>query len=148
MISHVLRNSLISIGCGFLVEYAGIFLGEDFLHDFLKHNLVTILIALMAINATTMGVVLTKVRDMVDKKGAGGECFKETRQQMLLAMKEQVCLIILAIFFLILQSSSFVSKQNDLLVVINSFVLAVFVYGLMVLYDTAKGVLIIVDFEG
>ncbi|MCG6480726.1 hypothetical protein K6U43_13975, partial [Vibrio parahaemolyticus] len=68
MIGHVVKTTFIALGVGFLAELANSWLGSEFLHKFLAQNLVTILIALLAINATTMGIVLTKIREMVDSK--------------------------------------------------------------------------------
>ncbi len=52
MIGHVVKTTFIALGVGFLAELVNSWLGSEFLHKFLAQNLVTILIALLAINAT------------------------------------------------------------------------------------------------
>ena len=147
MISHVLKTSLISLGVGFLTEIINGWLSTQFLSKFFEANLITILVALLAINAATMGIVLTKIRDLIDKSG-GAEFFKKSRAQMLLAVNEQVGLIVFATVLLTIKSGAPISAITNLPFLLNSIVTAVFVYALIILYDTAKSVLIIVDYEG
>lgn len=147
MIGHVVRTTFIALGVGFITELTNLWLGSEFLHTFLAQNLVTILIALLAINATTMGIVLTKVREMVDSKGSAG-CFKRTRDQMLLSIKEQIALVVIAISILSIKGSEHIIAIDNAELLLNVAIIGVFVYSLMVLYDTAKSVLIIIDFDG
>ncbi|WP_260865078.1 hypothetical protein [Shewanella sp. KCT] len=142
-----MKTTFIALGVGFIAELTNSWLGSDFLHKFLAQNLVTILIALLAINATTMGIVLTKVREMVDSKGSAG-CFKRTRDQMLLSIKEQIALIVIAIGILSIKGSEHIIAIDNVELLLNVVIIGVFVYSLMVLYDTAKSVLIIIDFDG
>jgi len=147
MIKQVSRTAFISLGVGFLVELLRNWLSSNFLQDFFEGNLVTILVALLAINAATMGIVLTKIRDLIDKRG-GAKFFESTKKNMLLSVKEQIGLIILATIALSIKSSPLVANVQNLSLFLDSVVTGIFVYALLVLYDTAKGVLIIVDFEG
>ncbi|MFY8352505.1 hypothetical protein AAEU29_18320 [Pseudoalteromonas sp. SSM20] len=147
MIAHVVKTTLIALGIGFLMELSNSWLGSEFLHKFLTQNLVTILIALLAINATTMGIVLTKVREMVDSKG-GANCFKSTRDQMLLSVKEQIALIVVSVVVFSIKGSKHIKDIENAELLLNVLTIGVFTYSLLVLYDTAKSVLIIIDFEG
>lgn len=147
MIKQVLTTSFISLGIGFIAELLNIWLGTNFLYSFFESNLVTILVALMAVNAATMGIVLTKMRDLIDKNG-NAETFKRTRSNMLLSIKEQIGLIVLATVVLSIKSAPAVQAIENMPLLFNSIVTGIFVYALLVLYDTAKGVLIIVDFNG
>jgi hypothetical protein len=147
MIKQVLTTSFISIGIGFLAELLNVWLGSKFLYGFFESNLVTILVALLAVNAATMGIVLTKMRDLIDKNG-NAEAFKKTRRNMLLSIKEQIGLIILAAIVLSVKSAPVVQSIENMPLLFNSIVTGIFVYALLVLYDTAKGVLVIVDFNG
>ena len=144
---HVVKTTFIALGVGFLAELVNSWLGSEFLHKFLTQNLVTILIALLAINATTMGIVLTKVREMVDSKGGAG-CFKSTRDQMLLSIKEQIALIVISVVLFSIKGSEHVKAIENFELLLNVLTIGVFTYSLLVLYDTAKSVLIIIDFDG
>jgi len=147
MITQVAKTAFISIGIGFIAEIANSWLGTPFLHTFFENNLITILVALLAINATTMGIVLTKIRDLIDKNG-GAEFFKSTKENMLLSIKEQIGLVALATMVLTVKSAPTVTAVSNLSLLLNAVVSGIFVYALIVLYDTAKGVLIIVDYDG
>ena len=144
----VVRTTFFSLGIGFFIEVVNIWLESPFLHKFLENNLVTILVALLAINAATMGIVLTKVMDIVDKNnGQGIDCFSSTKAQMLLSIKEQIIIIILSIGLLILTSSPIMKDIKNAELLLNSTITACFIYSLSILYDTAKGILIIVNFS-
>ncbi|WP_348826714.1 hypothetical protein [Halomonas sp. RT37] len=147
MIKQVLVTSFISLGIGFLTEMLNVWLGAKFLYVFFESNLVTILVALLAVNAATMGIVLTKMRDLIDKNG-NAEAFIKTRSNMLLSIKEQIGLIILAIVVLSVKSAPIIQSIENMPLLFNSIVTGIFIYALLVLYDTAKGVLVIVDFNG
>ncbi|EHD0108203.1 hypothetical protein JZN53_004304 [Vibrio parahaemolyticus] len=147
MIGHVVKTTFIALGVGFLAELVNSWLGSEFLHKFLAQNLVTILIALLAINATTMGIVLTKVREMVDSKGGAG-CFKRTRDQMLLSVKEQIALIVISVVLFSIKGSEHVKAIENAELLLNVLTIGAFTYSLLALYDTAKSVLIIIDFDG
>ncbi len=147
MIKQVLTTTFISLAIGFILEIANVWLGTTFLYTFFESNLVTILVALLAVNAATMGIVLTKMRDLIDKKG-NAEIFKSTRANMLLSIKEQITLIISATIFLSIKTAPSVNSIENMPLLLNSIVAGIFVYALLILYDTAKGVLVIVDYEG
>jgi len=112
----------------------------------MNDNLLTILIALLAINSATTGIVLTKIRELVELHGKA-ELFSPTRSQMVLAVREQVGLIAFAIVLLTLASSPVFQGSTNLKLLVDSLVCGVFFYALHILYDTAVGVLVIVDFR-
>lgn len=147
MIKQLLTTLLISLGAGFVCELVNLWLGTTFLDGFFEANLVTLLVALLAVNAATMGIVLTKIRDLVDKSG-NSEIFQNTKKNMLLSINEQIGLIVTATVVLSIKSSPVVSSIDNMPLLLNSIITGIFVYALIVLYDTAKGVLIIVDFKG
>jgi hypothetical protein len=58
----------------------------------LKSNITNLQVALLAVNAATLGIVLTKIRELIDKIGKS-EAFEATRKEMMMSIKEQVALI-------------------------------------------------------
>ncbi|MCP5147196.1 MAG: hypothetical protein H6986_03670 [Pseudomonadales bacterium] len=147
MITQIAKTSLIALAVGFIFELVSSWLESDYLQNFFADNLITILIALLAINATTMGIVLTKMRDLIDKHPGGANLFSATRSNMLLAVKEQLALICLAVMILTLQSSPNLPSIENVPLFLDSIVAGIFAYALIILYDTAKGVLIIIDYD-
>lgn len=147
MIKQILTTSMISIGTGYLCQLAQSMGQSQYLNDFLKGNLITLLVALLAINSATMGIVLTKIRDLIDKKGVGAESFYSTKEEMLLSIKEQIVLIFLAVALLTIGGSSLITRSTELSSGYWVLINAIFIYAMIVLYDTAKSVIIIIDYE-
>lgn len=146
MISQILTTLLKSIGIGYLCHVAQAWLGTSYFNSFLQNNLVNILIALLAVNSATMGIVLTKVRDLIDRHG-GAEAFKQTREHMLLSIKEQISLIILAVSALSAAEAKIVAETTELKAFIFISLGTIFAYAMFNLYDVSKSVLIIIDHE-
>ncbi|HIF5657328.1 hypothetical protein [Vibrio parahaemolyticus] len=84
---------------------------------------------------------------MVDSKGGAG-CFKRTRDQMLLSVKEQIALIVISVVLFSIKGSEHVKAIENAELLLNVLTIGAFTYSLLVLYDTAKSVLIIIDFDG
>lgn len=141
MITSILKSSLISVGIACLGTFLLESIGSSYLFDFLKANVINIQIGLLAINTATLGVVLTKLRDLVDK-GIPLSKFSTARSEMLLSIKEQVALIIAALLILSIESAASIpfSIPPEL---IRILLLSCFVYSLMILYDTAKSVFVV-----
>lgn len=139
----IARSSLYAFSLQSLLSY----LGSSFLEVFFKNNLITILVALLAINAATLGLVLTKIRELIDKKGGGSEFFISTKSNMLLSIKEQLVLIVLSVIFLSARYSEIVNAVDEAVYFFNVAVLFVFFYALHVLYDTAKSIVLIIDYD-
>lgn len=137
----VMRSALISVGIACLAYFALNAIGSSYIFDFLKANLVNIQIGLLAINTATLGVVLTKLRDLVES-GVPMSSFAKARREMLLSVKEQVALIVAALALLSLNEATAipVSVPADLLQIL---LIACFAYSLLILYDTAKSVFVV-----
>lgn len=147
MIKQVLTNTLFAIGIGYICQLLQSFCQSDFLLTFLKNNLITLLIALLAINSGTMGIVLTKIRELIDKAGAGSEAFQSTKNEMLLSIKEQIALIVISVALLTFADSHIVKESQELAKIYPVFLFSIFAYSIINLYDTAKSVLIIIDYD-
>lgn len=146
MIKQVLTTSCMAIGIGYICHLAQSVGETQHLTEFLRHNLITLLVALLAINSTTMGIMLTKIRDLIDKAGGGAECFNNTKQQMLLSIKEQVTLIVVAAALLIAGGSVLTIGSEEARSAYSVALSAIFAYSMLNLYDNAKSVLIIIDY--
>lgn len=141
MIANVGRSFFISLGIAFLSFYALEGIGSDYLIKFLRENIVSLQIGLLAINTATLGVVLTKLRDLVEK-GVDPATFSTARNEMLLSIREQVALIISALVLLSLDSAK--SLLFPIPVELTQILLiSCFVYSIMILYDTAKSVFVV-----
>lgn len=155
MILQTFKISLISLSLGFIFNLMQGWVGSCYLSVFLHENLITLLVALLAINSATMGIVLTKIRDLIEVEKAKSEdegakaaaCFGLTRANMLQSVKEQISLIVVAVVIFILADSDSLAAIKNFNMLVQSCIIGIFAYSLMILYDTSKGVLIIVDYD-
>lgn len=147
MMKQVLTNTLVAIGIGYVCQLLQSFCQSQFLIVFLKANLITLLIALLAINSGTMGIVLTKIRELIDKAGAGSEAFQATKNEMLLSIKEQIALIVISVILLTIADSELAKQSKELTTIYPVLLFSIFSYSIINLYDTAKSVLIIIDYD-
>lgn len=141
MIASIAKNFLMSVGIACLASFILVSIGSDYIFKFLQQNIINIQIGLLAINTATLGVVLTKLRDLVDK-GIPLSRFSSTRKEMLLSIKEQMALIISALGILSLKDATsvpFKIPEN----ILRILLITCFVYSLTILYDTAKSVFVV-----
>lgn len=141
MIASILKSSLISIGIACLATFLLESIGSRYLFEFLRQNVINIQIGLLAINTATLGVVLTKLRDLVDK-GIPLSKFCAARSEMLLSIKEQMALIIAALIILSTENATSIPVHIPAELT-RILLLSCFVYSLMILYDTAKSVFVV-----
>lgn len=132
--------TVIGLAAGALSHLAG----SSYLETFLDANLLVVLIALMAINTTTVSVILTKMREIADAHPDVD--FASTRRSMRAATLEQLVLIVVAAILLAAKGSPWLPAHvPHAAFVITSLLIAVFAYALQVLFDTAKAVYVILD---
>jgi hypothetical protein len=144
MMEHAKNISLFLI-IGLIITFLANWLQSDFISKFLSANLITLLIALIAINATTLSVVLTKIRELADRHGGD---FSRTATEMKTSILEQVVLVIFAGVIEIIGSSSLISSKLPVITFIsNVFLTGIFSYAIYILYDTANSVFVILNFE-
>lgn len=143
---HLLRNILIAIGGAFLLVQIQDLFHSKYIVTFLDNNLVSLLIALLAINSASLGIVLSKIRELVDS-GKGGESFSKTKSEMLFSIREQIFLIFLSLVLLMFYDSQMLTDFPKLKPIIEISVVACFTYAMLVLYDSARSIFVILDFK-
>lgn len=139
------KNISLFIFIGLIVTYVSERLQSIFITEFLSRNLITLLIALLAINTTTLSVVLTKIREIMDKLGGD---FSRTAKGMKKNIIEQVVLVISAFVIQVIGTSSIIiARFSSITFISNVLLIAIFFYALYILYDTANSVFVILKFE-
>jgi len=86
------------------------------------------------------------MRELIDKYGDQSS-FDKSKAEMLLSVKEQFALIILAALSQTALSSALLADHSRFKDALTVFVCGIFVFSLMNLYDTAKSVLIVIDYK-
>lgn len=143
---EIFNQTAKSVGIAIIVELILNWLKAPFLHNFFNANLITIVVALLAINTTTLGIVLSKLRDLMDQVG-GGDFFTKTKRSMLMSIHEQISLIVIATALLSTQGAAVIQEIDNLPFIFNVSITATFVYALLTLYDTARCIFIILDYD-
>jgi hypothetical protein len=141
----LIKDIGISLVVAYFVRLLEVRIDSDFLIPFLTGNLVTILIALLAINAATLGIILTKLRDISDALEEPQK-FNGTRKEMLKSLHEQIILIALSGLVLILLGSRLLVLA-PFFIYLKILLVSIFVYAMLILYDTAKGVFVLLKGE-
>lgn len=144
MIKSISRVALTSIGVACIFQFMLHIIQSQFVFLFLKSNITILQVALLAINGATLGIVLTKVKDIIDKNGKREE-FMSAKREMLLSIKEQVALIIISLAVISLATAKCppFNFSNEIYQIL---LIASFLYSLQILYDTTKSVFLILDF--
>ena len=139
------KNISLFLLIGLILTAVTNWLESDFIVDFLSSNLITLLIALIAINTTTLSVVLTKIREISDRLGGD---FSNTAREMKLSLVEQVILVVVTTITQVMKESVLVASAFPSIGFISSVIMiGVFAYAIHILYDTANSIFVILNFE-
>jgi len=132
----------IFFGISIILEILMVSIESTYLCKFLKDNMLTILLAFLAINTATLGVIASKVQEIIAKYS--NATFSNTINEMYFSLKEQVLLLIVSLIILICQDSKVICfVYKDL--IFNSGMTSVFFYSIYVLWDTGKAVFVITN---
>ena len=133
----------IVLGAGLL--FLNKLLGSDFIITFLKKDLITILIALFAINTTTFGLILTGITNIIGSQKCN---FEPTIKELKLSITEQVIYIIIAVIVMsIIEGGWYKLSPNYIKYMLEICLTSVLVAALSNLHDTATAVFIILEHE-
>jgi len=128
-----------------VVQYLIGVIQSNSLFVFFNDNLVLLLVALSAINNTTLGVIMSKLKEISKEYFTD---FSEVIRQMKISIKEQLILILVGTSIQILCGSSLLFFKNDTFLYISQVLLIfIFLYSLYILYDTANMIFDILNFE-
>jgi hypothetical protein len=121
-------------------------IGTDLLLVYLKTNLTTVQLGLMAINTATCGLVVSKLQEIKEKHQEID--IKPITKELLDSLKEQIILIIVGVMLMLLIDGDFINKINYcdyIKFVLETFLIAVFINSIQVLWDTGKSVFVLIN---
>lgn len=142
-IKNIFRQSPAFILISFIICLLSELLKSNFLINFLKNDLIIILITILAINTATSSILLSKLRDLSEKNSKSN--FFSSYESLQSSLYEQIILIILAIVFLMLDSSAIINmvfKYHNL--TFNTLITSIFIFSIDILRDTGNAIFIIV----
>lgn len=141
----IIINTSISVSIALFLVFIQFALKSDYLILYLKDNIITILIALLAINSATMSIILSKLRELMDKFPSS--TFENTKREMILSVKEQIFLILIAATLLIIKYSKVYINSHISDIFVDTLLIATFIYALRILYDTATSVFVLLEYK-
>lgn len=141
-----IKNYSFYLILGWVLVIFSNFIESDYLTNFLRENIVILLIALFAINTTTYSVIMTKLKEIQD--ASKEKDFSNTIAQLKVSVVEQVAYILIAVFVLMLDGSSkFTNISTELHFYTAILINAVFIASLDNLRDTSSSIFVVLDFE-
>ena len=140
-----LADFVIYLLIGVVIHAVSTWLQSDFIETFLDENLITLLLALLAINTTTISVIMTKLREISDQAGIS---FDRTIHSMKSSVVEQVVLLAFAVVVSVLKSSNVINSAfTNANFIANVLLISILLRAVYILYDTANGVFVIAQKE-
>lgn len=140
-----IKDVIFYLAIGYTVVGISSWLDSHFLHDWLKQDLITLLVALLAINTTTSSVIMTKLKEIADKSGVD---FSATIGQLKNSIFEQIIFVVIAAVVLILVGSQKILAMHILVeFILDGILAAVFVAAIHNLSDTASSIFVILRYE-
>ncbi|MEN8929234.1 MAG: hypothetical protein ABF242_09955 [Flavobacteriales bacterium] len=136
------KNISFYILIAFILCLVSKYLKSDFLFKYLVDNIIGLLLTLLAINTATLGLIASKIQDMLEKQPKMS--FKSTTREMKFSLTEQVILITVSIVSLIILHSTIINFEFKELL-LNTILVSVLIYSVSILWDTGKAVFVIID---
>lgn len=127
------------------IQWFSSLIESSFFSDFLERDLITLLIALLAINVTTISVIISKMQEL-----AGQGRLDQTRviDEMQFSIVEQIALLVLASLLLVIKKSFWLaSNATDLASKIEISLIATLVYAIWILFNTGSSIFVIARIE-
>lgn len=141
---RIFKNILMYFAISFIIMIVSDSLGSSFLLQFLKKDLLTILIALFGLNVAILSILISKLSD--SKKKYPGLELREITHEMKLSLIEFIVLIAIALLCLILMGSEkFAFQFKDL--TFSTLLLSTLIYSLVIIWDTGNSIFVLVQEE-
>lgn len=117
-------------------------LSFKFLFNYLRQNVIGVLLAMLTINITMLVLIASKIHDTLIQYPKLN--FSNTKKEMKISLLEQAILILLSIICqLILDNSKISYEDKDFAV--NTILITVLIYAVSILWDTGRAVFIFND---
>ena len=144
--SDLLKQICVDIVLAGMAVFFSSVLHSEFLTKFLDQNLIVLLLALTAINGSTVGIIVGKMSDIMSRNQ--GIKFDKTRAALKAANSEQLVVVIIAVFIQILRNSTAFSALIPRQALVLEIVLtACLVHSIQIVFDILNSVFILVDHD-
>jgi hypothetical protein len=139
---NTLKNISFLLVMSFIYSLVADKLQSVFIFIYLKDNIISILTTLLAINTATLGLIASKIQDVIIKYPTLD--FNNSMSEMKKSLLELFMLIILSLISLLFSESPIICFEfKDIF--FNTILLSILLYAVNVLWDSGKAVFIIID---
>ncbi|MBK7344714.1 MAG: hypothetical protein IPJ06_17455 [Saprospiraceae bacterium] len=143
MTMNYIKNIALFIVVSIVVKLLSDYLESKFLIEFLEDDLITILITVFAINTATNSLLITDLAKLAKSKEIK---FKNSYEQIRIAIAEQLILVMLGFLLLIIRGTS-QGLPMEIMYIVDTLLIATFVFALDILRDTALAVFKLIEFR-
>ncbi|WNH09957.1 hypothetical protein [Thalassobellus suaedae] len=138
----LIKNISFFIVLAIIITLIGKALESKFLFTYLQENIIGLLLTLLAINTATLGLIASKIQDIITQYPKFD--FSSTIKEMKVSLLEQIILIAVSVICLLLLDSTKITYQYKS-VVSNTILTAILIYAVNILWDTGKSVFVIIE---
>ena len=143
---NTLRQASIALGLGGAIVICSRLLASSYLSSFLDDNLIILLLALTAINGSTVGIVVGKMSDIMARDSS--RKFTVTQKALKAANAEQLLLVVLALAIEIAKHSNTLPQAiPHQALIIDAVLAACLIQSLQIVFDMLHSVFVLVDGE-
>ncbi len=138
----ILKNISFYLVISYIICLGAYLVNSSLLFEYLHENIIGLLLTLLAINTATLGLIASKMQDLL--KDFPNFSFKDSIREMKISLIEQICLIISSVLIIIIHGSKmleFPHKNFTLDVLLSTVV----VYSIAILWDTGKAVFVVIE---
>ncbi len=122
------------------------YLKSDYLWKYLLANLLSIQVAVLAVNGATLGLTLARLRELSEQNPEFE--FENVLHDILFSFKEMIGLMAVALLVGMMSSSAIISIGFFKPYVLESILFAAFGYTIYLLYDFIHGLCVLLGFKG
>jgi hypothetical protein len=141
----MIKNICLCLVAGFILSISSYWLESNYIIDFSKDNLLLLIVALFAIQISSVSFILSRIKEI--QILAGGD-FTKTVQEIERTVLEQLLVVISTALILIFTTSDVASNYIQYHNVISStFLSAVLICEILIIWDTAKAVFSLAKFN-
>ncbi|WOT09331.1 hypothetical protein [Leptospira interrogans] len=126
---------------GWLLQLLFNWIGSEYLSKFYANNLITIEIALLAINSSTCGLIFSKLKEYNYEK----DSFRATIKEIKVSIIEQILIIVLSLVLLVLQEENLLKSIESYRFIAKSILNGFFLYILFILYDVSHSIFLLIE---
>jgi hypothetical protein len=138
----ILKNISFYLVISYLTCLGAYYVNSSSLFTYLRENIIGLLLTLLAINTATLGLIASKMQDLL--KDFPTFSFRDSISQMKLSLLEQIILIVSSVIIIIVHGSKMILFPHKYFTM-DVLLVTIMVYSIAILWDTGKAVFVVIE---